>query len=176
MLMFDQLYATREKTMEPKFELLEGFCATGKGIRTTNENGASARDQGALWANLMQTGVLSPILAATGEETVWGIYSRFEKDHTRPFDFALAARTPIGYPTIESGETIEIPGGDYAVFRLTGASPEEASVRVWETIWAWSAANPLRRAYGIDLERWSLGELMRGGPVSVMVYISVRPR
>lgn len=161
----------------PEFERLEGFRAWGRGIRTTNEGGQSARDQGGLWASLMGTGFLAPILETEGEKTIWGLYSNYEKDHTRPFDFTLAAslaraeRGSAAGP--EGGVTIDVPAGTYARFDVTAANPQEASLRVWQSIWAWSAANPGRRAYGIDAERWNLRELMGGGAVSVTVYISV---
>lgn len=154
-------------------ESLAGFSAGGRTIRTTNENGASERDQGMLWEGLMREGFLFPLLEASGENAIWGIYSNYEKDWTRPYDFTLAARRAHDAVAVSGGTVIDVPGGDYAVFRASASTPQEASVRVWQSVWAWSAANPEKRAYGIDLERWDPAELMQGGSVSVAVYISL---
>lgn len=159
-------------------ETIAGFSVAGRTIRTTNENGASARDQGLLWESLMREGFLFPLLEASGENAIWGIYSNYEKDWTKPYDFTLAARKEESsvsslVPEFAGGRAISVPSGDYAAFRATAANPQDASLAVWQSVWAWSAANPGKRAYGIDLERWNAAELARGGSVSVVVYISV---
>lgn len=162
-----------ETSIGTTLETLAGFIAEGRTIRTTNENGASAREQGMLWERLMREGFLFPLLEVSGEKAIWGIYSNYEKDWTRPYDFTLAARRVPDAAAVPDGSAIDVPGGQYAVFRASAATPQEASVQVWQSVWAWSAANPEKRAYGIDLERWDPAELVQGGPVSVTVYISL---
>jgi predicted transcriptional regulator YdeE len=156
-------------------ERIAGFRAEGRTIRTTNEGGASARDQGALWESLMREGFLFPLLEASGDGAIWGIYSNYERDWMKPYDFTLAARKASHASAGHEGLTvIDVPSGEYAVFRATSANPQSASLSVWKSVWSWSAANPGRRAYGIDFERWSAAELASGGTVSVVVYISVK--
>jgi predicted transcriptional regulator YdeE len=160
-------------------ETIEGFRAEGRTIRTTNEGGASARDQGSLWESLMREGFLFSLLAASGEKAIWGIYSNYEKDWTMPYDFTLAARkedsclSPVE-PELAGGRVISVPSGDYAAFRATAANAQEACAHAWQAVWTWSQANPGKRAYAIDLERWHPAELVSGGAVSVVVYISLK--
>ena len=152
--------------MSMRIERVEKFSVAGRSVRTTNENGKSAIDQGGLWQACLSEGLFAACLE------IIGVYSDYEGDSARPFTFTLGTRVGARSESLSCGEKIEVGGGEFAVFEATAASPQDAAMAVWSEIWAWQAASSRPRAYREDFESWDAASLATGR-AHVRVYVSL---
>jgi predicted transcriptional regulator YdeE len=72
-------------------QTIQEFNVIGISARTTNENGQSSRDIPALWNQFMLEGMLSKIPNKM-DNTLYCIYTDYEKDHTKPYTTMLGCR------------------------------------------------------------------------------------
>ena len=70
---------------------IKSFSVIGISIRTTNENGQSSKDIPALWGKFMHEGILEKIPNKI-DNTVYCIYTDYEKDHTKPYTTILGCK------------------------------------------------------------------------------------
>jgi predicted transcriptional regulator YdeE len=155
------------RRMRMRIESVDRFyVAGGRSVRTTNEGGRSAIDQGGLWQACLSEGLFRDC------PEILGVYSGYEGDWTKPFTFTLGVRLGASATAIEGRETLGVKGGEFAVFEASAPSPQEAASAVWAEIWAWQANSPRPRAYREDFESWDAASLA-GGKARVRVFVSL---
>jgi predicted transcriptional regulator YdeE len=128
-------------------QIIETFHVIGITVRTTNANQQAATDILALWQRFMQEAMLDEIPNKI-DDTVYSIYTDYEKDHTTPYTILLCCRVSNldTIPTGMIGKTI--PTALYQKFTATGDLMQGVVYQTWETIWATN----IERAYTNDLE------------------------
>jgi predicted transcriptional regulator YdeE len=70
---------------------IEAFNIIGISVRTTNENGQAAQDIPALWNKFNTEGIAEKIPAKL-DDSIYSIYTEYEKDHTRPYTTILGCK------------------------------------------------------------------------------------
>ncbi|HLP54613.1 MAG TPA: GyrI-like domain-containing protein [Fluviicola sp.] len=128
-------------------ETIQSFHIIGLSVRTTNENGQSATDIGALWQRFMSDEIMAKIPSKTGNEIIC-VYTGYEKDHTAPYTTILGCKVENldHIPEGMTGKTID--AGSYVRFTAHGNATEGAVYNEWVNIWD----SGLDRAYTADFE------------------------
>jgi predicted transcriptional regulator YdeE len=70
---------------------IEPFKVIGISARTTNENGQASQDIPALWNKFMTEGIAEQIPNKI-DNSIYCIYTDYEKDHTKPYTTILGCR------------------------------------------------------------------------------------
>ncbi len=126
---------------------IETFTIIGIAVKTTNENGQSAKDIGALWNKFMSEGILSQIPNKI-DNTIYSIYTDYEGDYTQPYTTILGCRVK-STDVIPNGMVAKtIQGGNYAKFVTKGDLTKGAIYEEWSKIWN----ADLDRLYTADFE------------------------
>lgn len=119
----------------------------GIGVRTTNENGQSAKDIGALWNKFMSEGILDKIPNKI-DNTIYSIYTEYEGDYTQPYTTILGCKVE-STDIIPDGMLIKtIQAGNYEKFTAKGDLTKGAVYEKWTKIWN----TDLDRLYTADFE------------------------
>ena len=128
-------------------ETVQSFHIIGISVRTTNENGQSATDIGALWQRFMGEGIMARIPSKT-DNAIICVYTDYEKDHTAPYTTFLGCKVENldQIPEGMVGKTID--SGQYEQFTAIGNAQEGAVYNEWVKIWN----SDLNRAYTADFE------------------------
>lgn len=113
---------------------VEPFKVIGIEVRTTNENEQAAKDIPVLWEKFMKENLLNNIPNKI-DNTIYSIYTEYEKDHTKPYTTLLGCK-------VESLENIpegmvgkSFDGGDYIRFTAKGNLAEGLVINEWLKIW-----------------------------------------
>lgn len=125
----------------------EGFKIIGIKVRTTNENGQSAKDIGQLWEKFMAENTAEKIPNKVAA-SIFSVYTNFEKDHTKPYDTILGCKvsTLNEIPNGMVGQEFE--GGNFTKFIAKGNLAQGAVYKTWTEIWN----QDLDRTYTVDYE------------------------
>ncbi len=144
------------------------FKVVGISVRTTNKNGQSAKDIGALWNRFMAEGVLEKIPNRV-DNTIYSIYTEYEGDYTKPYTTLLGCKV-TSMETIPEGlvaKTFE--GGSYIKFVAKGDLTKGAVYESWSKIWN----TDLGRAYTADFEVY--GEKAQNpADAEVDIYVGIK--
>ncbi len=134
-------YNLAEKTNMQKINI------AGISVRTSNNNGEAGRDIPALWNNFLVEGISEKILNKV-DETIYCLYTDYEKDHTTPYTTILgcAVSTLAAIPEGMVSKTIEV--ANYQKFTAKGNLNEGIVFNEWMKIWN----SDLDRAYTTDYE------------------------
>jgi predicted transcriptional regulator YdeE len=126
---------------------IQPFYVIGIAVRTTNENNQAATDIPALW-NTFITGDVAAKIPDKTDQSVYSIYTDYEKDHTRPYTTILGCRVANldNIPEGMVGKAIE--GGTYTAFTAKGKPDEGIVYNEWVKIWN----SELERTYTSDFE------------------------
>ena len=143
------------------------FKVIGIAVRTTNQNGQSAKDIGQLWNKFMTEGIADQIPNKV-DASVFSIYTNYEGDHTQPYDTILGCKVDSldNIPEGFIGQAFE--GGTYEKFVSKGDLTQGVVFGTWNEIWN----SDLERAYTADFELY--GERAQNptdAEVDVMVAI-----
>lgn len=126
---------------------VQSFNIIGIAVRTTNENGQSAIDIPQLWNRFLSENLISQIPNKVGD-TLYCIYTDYEKDHTRPYTTLLGSKV-ISLDNIPAGFTGKaFTSANYTVFTAKGNITEGIVFNEWTTIWN----ADISRAYTADFE------------------------
>ena len=126
---------------------IEAFTVIGISVRTTNENGQSAKDIGGLWNKFMTEGILNKIPNKI-DDTVYSIYTAYEGDHTKPYTTILGCKVE-NVDTIPNGMVAKtFKGGNYTKFVSKGDLTKGVVYETWLKIWN----SDLDRTYTADFE------------------------
>ncbi len=113
---------------KPSFQLI------GISIRTTNENGQSANDIPALWEKFVSEALIEKIPNRVND-TLYCIYTNYEKDHTKPYTTILGCQVENlnEIPEGMIGKTFE--EANYQKFTAKGNLMQGAVFNEWTRIW-----------------------------------------
>lgn len=128
-------------------QTIEPFSIIGLSIRTTNTNGKSAIDIPMLW-NEFISGQVAEKIPARIDDTVYCVYTEYEKDHTRPYTVILGCRVPDLDEIPEGMKGITIEAGDYYKRKAKGDISQGAVFYAWAAIWN----SDIPRAFTSDFE------------------------
>lgn len=126
---------------------IKEFTVIGISVRTTNENGQSAKDIGDLWNKFMTEGISDKIPNKI-DGTIYSIYAEYESDHTKPYTTILGCKV-ANADTIPNGMiTKTFKGGNYTKFVSKGDLTKGVVYEEWSKIWNTN----LDRLYSADFE------------------------
>jgi len=126
---------------------IKEFTVIGISVRTTNENGQSAKDIGALWNKFMSEGISDKIPNKI-DSTIYSIYTEYESDHTKSYTTILGCKVENA-DTIPNGMIAKtFKGGNYAKFVSKGDLTKGVVYEEWSKIWN----TDLDRLYSADFE------------------------
>ncbi len=147
---------------------IKTFNVIGISVRTTNENGQSANDIGKLWNRFMTEGILDKIPNKV-DNTIYSIYTDYEKDHTKPYTTILGCKVE-NLDIIPNGMIAKkIEGGNYTKFVTKGDLTKGAVYKEWENIWN----SKLDRKYSADFEVY--GEKAQNPQdAEVDIYVAIK--
>ena len=146
---------------------LPGFDAVGIMVRTTNQNGQSAKDIGALWTRFM-TGNLGAQINDKASPDIYCFYTDYESDHTGYYTALLGCKVNSPAQVGEGLSAMSVPAGKYKVYSLGGKFPENVHL-AWQEIWA----GDVNRAYSIDFDLYS-GNAKSFEETEVKIYLAVK--
>ncbi|HMR86517.1 MAG TPA: GyrI-like domain-containing protein [Saprospiraceae bacterium] len=126
---------------------IKTFHVIGISVRTTNEKGQSAQDIPALWNRFMTEGIIDKIPNKVSD-TLYCIYTDYEKDHTRPYTTILGCMVSNldEIPSGMTGKTFEKQ--TYMKRVAKGNLMHGIVYEAWTKIWN----SDLNRAYAEDFE------------------------
>lgn len=126
-------------------ETIPGFSIIGITMRTTNENGQSAKDIETIWTRFWNEHIGEKIAGKVSDD-IYAVYKDYESDYTGAYTVVIGYRVaslqqiPAGFV----GMTIE--AGAYKKFISKGKMPD-AVYNTWLEIWG---SKNLRRTYKTD--------------------------
>ncbi|MFZ4929295.1 GyrI-like domain-containing protein [Chryseobacterium sp. Mn2064] len=113
---------------------VEPFQVIGIAVRTTNENNQAAKDIPVLWEKFMKENI-SAAIPNKVDDTVYSIYTEYEKDHTKPYTTILGCKVE-SLDHIPKGMTgISFEGGNYLKFTAKGNLADGLVINEWIKIW-----------------------------------------
>lgn len=123
----------------------------GISVRTSNNNGEAARDIPALWSRFIIEG-LAGIIPNKVDETIYCLYTDYEKDHSTPYTTILgcAVSTLTDIPEGMVAKSIEV--ANYQKYTAKGNLKEGVVFNEWVKIWN----SDLDRSYTTDYEVYGL--------------------
>lgn len=126
---------------------IDSFHVIGISIRTTNENGQSAKDIPILWQKFMSEGILDQIPNKINN-SVYCIYTDYEKDHTKPYTTILGCKVENLNVVPDQMITKTIEGTSYQKFIAKGDLMQGAVYNEWVKIWN----SEMERTFTADFE------------------------
>ncbi len=126
---------------------IEAFTVIGIAVRTTNENGQSAKDIGALWDEFISESILEKIPNKI-DNTIYSIYTEYEGDYTQPYTTILGCKVKSTDIIPDGMVATTIQGGNYTKFIAKGDLTKGAVYEEWSKIWH----TDLDRLYTADFE------------------------
>ncbi len=126
---------------------IEPFYIAGIAIRTTNENGAAAKDIPAHWARFLSEKIIDRLPGKISND-IYAVYTDYEKDFTKPYTTILGCRVQNADQLPNGFASAIIPGGHYHLFTAKGNMQDGIVFNAWTQIW--NAA--INRAYTADFE------------------------
>ncbi len=131
-------------------EQIKQFNIIGISVRTTNENQQAATDIPALWNRFMTEGIMEKIPDKV-DQTIYCIYTDYEKDHTKPYTTILGCtvKNLDNIPRGFIGKTIE--AGSFKKFTAKGNLTQGAVYNEWIKIWN----ADIQRSFTTDFEMYS---------------------
>lgn len=136
-------------------------------FQTTNENGQSMKDCGALWQQFETNDTVSKIPNKLNEQ-VYAVYYGYQGDHTQPYSYFIGCPVEESSEVPDGLEKLHIPQDSYLKKTASGKMPD-CVANAWLEIWK----SELNRSYHFDFEiydhrsqNWDQSE--------VDIYLSVK--
>ena len=126
---------------------IQSFHIIGLAVRTSNEGGRAEKDIPALWSQFFGDGVLAKI-PNRHDDTLYCIYTDYEKDHTLPYTTILGCRVDNLEEIPEGMTGLTIEDGQYQQYPLKGNLNDALVYNKWKEIWQ----SPLERLFSADFE------------------------
>ena len=126
---------------------IQQFNVIGISIVTTNENGQAAQDIPTLW-NTFLSGGIAALIPNKIDDTIYCIYTDYEKDHTKPYTTILGCRvsTLDVLPEGMTGKTVA--SAKYHKEVAIGNVSQGSVYNEWVKIWN----SDLKRTFTADFE------------------------
>ncbi|TZF99096.1 AraC family transcriptional regulator (plasmid) [Chryseobacterium panacisoli] len=113
---------------------VEPFKVIGISVRTTNENEQAAKDIPVLWEKMISEDILNSIPNKI-DNTIYSIYTDYEKDHTKPYTTVLGCKVKNLDNIPEGMVGYSFDGGDYVKFTTKGDLSKDLVINEWLKIW-----------------------------------------
>lgn len=113
---------------------VEPFKVIGISVRTTNENGQAGKDIPVLWEKMMNENIINSIPNKI-DNTIYSIYTDYEKDHTKPYTTVLGCKVENLDNIPEGMIGYSFDGGDYVKFTTKGDLSKGLIINEWLKIW-----------------------------------------
>lgn len=126
---------------------IEPFKVIGISVRTTNENGQAAKDIPLLWEKMINEDILNSIPNRI-DNTLYSIYTDYEKDHTKPYTMVLGCQVENLDDIPEGMIGYSFDGGEYLKFTIKGDVSKDLVINEWMKIWEMD----LDRVFTADFE------------------------
>lgn len=146
---------------------IKGFFLEGISVRTTNQNGQSAKDIGELWGRFMQGNVLLQIVDRLTDE-IYCVYTDYETDHTGFYIAVLGCKVSSLDNIPEGLISLTVPHADYVKYIAKGPLPN-CVAEAWQLIWN----SNLQRTYIADFDVWG-AKAQNPQDAEVEIYVGVR--
>ncbi len=143
----------------------------GVSVRTTNQDGRSINDIGALWERFWSEGIPEQV-AGGSVSHIFGVYHAYEGDYTRPFAFTAGIGVGPDAVVPDTLDLVRIPRGGYVRFDTVSGPLQQKMGEVWQRIWT----SDLRRSYLYDIEEYIFSNGKDTPDVSVFIGIDSRER
>ncbi|MGR3856953.1 GyrI-like domain-containing protein [Chryseobacterium indologenes] len=147
---------------------IEPFKVIGIAVRTTNENGQAGKDIPVLWEKMISKNIVNSIPNKI-DNTIYSIYTDYEKDHTKPYTTVLGCKVENldNIPEGMVGYTFD--GGEYLKFITKGDLSKGLVINEWIKIWEMD----LNRTFTADFEVY--GEKAQNpSDAEVDIFIAVK--
>lgn len=147
---------------------LESFNLIGIAVTTTNENGQSQQDIGALWGRMMSENLVAKIPNKLSDE-IYSMYTNYQGDHTKPYDTILGCKVdslddiPEGFV----GQSFE--GGNFQKFVCKGDLTKGAVYTKWAEIWN----TDIDRIFTADFEVYG-NKAQNPQDAELDIYVSIK--
>lgn len=148
--------------------IIQQFYLIGISIRTTNENGQSAKDIETVWGKFWGEEIQKQIPNKVNED-IYAVYTNYETDFTGPYTVIIGVpvrsleKIPDGFVGIPIEKAV------YQKFVSKGKMPE-AMFTTWLEIWQNKSLN---RAYKVDFTIHGK-KYYDGNQAEVETFISVK--
>jgi predicted transcriptional regulator YdeE len=140
-------YNTQSDTTNDSAEFEElHLVGLALGKKTSNENGLSAIDCGALWTAFDEGDYFEKITEKISEE-ILAVYYQYEGDYTQPFTYFIGCKVSPGFTLPDGLTALTIPASKYQRIAAKGKLPD-CLVETWQKIWA----STIPRSYRFDFE------------------------
>ena len=126
---------------------MESFHIIGLSVKTTNENGQSAKDIPVLWNQFMSKQIASKIPNKL-EDSIYCLYTNYEEDHMAPYTTLLGCKVNSLADIPEGMKGMTFSSGNYQKFNTKGDLTQGLVYNEWLKIWNLE----LSRAYSVDFE------------------------
>ncbi|BFO68614.1 GyrI-like domain-containing protein [Chryseobacterium sp. KCF3-3] len=147
---------------------IEPFKVIGISVRTTNENGQAGKDIPVLWEKMISEDILNSIPNKI-DNTIYSIYTDYEKDHTKPYTTVLGCQVENLDNIPEGMVGYSFDGGDYLKFTTKGDLSKGLVINEWLKIWDMD----LGRVFSADFEVY--GEKAQNpSDAEVDIFIAVK--
>lgn len=147
---------------------IEPFKVIGIAVRTTNENGQAGKDIPVLWEKMISEDIVNSIPNKI-DNTIYSIYTDYEKDHTKPYTTVLGCQVENLDNIPEGMVGYSFDGGDYLKFTTKGDLSKGLVINEWLKIWDMD----LGRVFSADFEVY--GEKAQNpSDAEVDIFIAVK--
>lgn len=136
--------------------------------QTSNANGQSAIDCGALWQEFEKGDYANRIPGKSGDDTL-AVYHNYVSDHTGPYNYFIGCKVTPGTIVPDGLDSLIIPEGIYQKITTKGKMPD-CVADAWQDIWR----SPIKRAYGPHFEIYD-ERSKDWGNAEVDIMLSVNP-
>ncbi|MDR6458672.1 putative transcriptional regulator YdeE [Chryseobacterium vietnamense] len=144
------------------------FKVIGIAVRTTNENGQAGKDIPVLWEKMINEDILNSIPNKI-DNTIYSIYTDYEKDHTKPYTTVLGCQVE-NLDTIPEGMVgYSFDGGEYLKFTVNGDLSKDLVINEWIKIWNME----LGRTFTADFEVYGK-KAQNPSDAEVDIFIAVK--
>lgn len=106
----------------------------GISVRTTNESGQAGKDIPLLWEKMISEDMPNSIPNRI-DNTIYSIYTDYEKDHTKPYTTVLGCKVESLDYIPEGMVGYSFDGGDYVKFTTKGDLSKDLVINEWLKIW-----------------------------------------
>ena len=116
------------------------------GITIKTSNAEAMKTIGAHWGKFYSESIKDKIPNKSADDVI-ALYSNYEGDYTKPYDFTIGCRVSDTSDIPEGMTSKKIPASKFAVFTAKGKMPS-CIVETWQKIWN----SGIERAYTGDYE------------------------
>jgi predicted transcriptional regulator YdeE len=148
---------------------IEPFHIIGVSVETSNQDGAAARDIGALWSRFYGDNVARQIPGIAGPE-VYVVYTDYVSDHQGMYTCLIGLRVDSLAEVPEGLTGRSFTGGHFLSMTAKGPIPD-AIFSAWQGIWDADAS--LGRAYDHDFEVYGERSML-GDEAEVDIFVSIQ--